>query len=295
LFILRKINGTYLVKEDFKCLHEFQLKQLLVLNSNLINFNLTENELVNSKLFQRINTIISLLAPKDVLGKEYLRIGKDNDGGYVMVDHFENIQGAYSFGIATDVSWDEYFANKGINVYMFDHTINKLPKKNENFNFFKLGITGFEKIKDTQNLESLINLIGHQNAENLLLKMDVEGCEWDVLDEVESNILDQFSQIVIEFHDILPDTSTKQYEIMLKGLQKLNLTHQSIHVHANIAGGVPYVIGGLVLPTIIEVTFLRRKDFVKSFVSNSRNFPTNLDQPTLKNWPEISLGMFQSK
>jgi hypothetical protein len=69
----------------------------------------------------------------------YVRMGKKFDGGYVMLDSFnrQNVDAAYSFGIDNDVSWDLDMARRGIDVFMFDHTISKLPRDHTKFHFFK--------------------------------------------------------------------------------------------------------------------------------------------------------------
>ena len=54
-------------------------------------------------------------------------IGPKRDGGYVLMDDFHNISIAYSFGIDGDVSFDAALAQKNIDIYMYDHTINSLP------------------------------------------------------------------------------------------------------------------------------------------------------------------------
>ena len=74
---------------------------------------------------------------ENILAREdLLRIGRAYDGGYVMVDDFDNCV-AYSFGISDDVSWDFDIAKRGIDVYMYDHTIDSLPVYDERFHFFK--------------------------------------------------------------------------------------------------------------------------------------------------------------
>ena len=67
----------------------------------------------------------------DVLGAKYRRVGRDFDGGYVMLDDFssQKFDAAYSFGINDDVSWDEAMAALGMDIFMYDHTIEKLPKQ----------------------------------------------------------------------------------------------------------------------------------------------------------------------
>jgi hypothetical protein len=293
LNLIRKINGTHSIKEDIKYLHEMQIKQFIVLNNNISFLNRNIDEIENSIIYQRMQSILQLLKPMDVKNCKYIRVGRNNDGGYVMLDNFENTQAAYSFGIADDVSWDEHFAKLNINVFMYDHTIKRLPQKNEFYNFFRTGITGYKAIQQTKTLDRLITENRHQDLNNIIMKMDVEGCEWDVLSQVKSETLQQFSQIVIEFHDLFPDSSQAKFNEIFNSLSKINTTHQIIHVHANTAGGMPYMIGNLTLPSILEITYLRR-DVEHDFILNSRDFPTLIDQPTFNNWPDIFLGKLQS-
>ena len=121
--------------------------------------------------------------------------------------------------------------------------------------------------------------------------MDIEGAEWDVFDETPSAIVQQFSQIVLEFHGLVPRRTANGSSLILKVLKKINETHQSIHVHANTASSTLW-IGDIVLPSLLEVTFIRRRDFQHRLVSNGRRFPTELDQPTLAGLRDLDLGTF---
>jgi len=67
--------------------------------------------------------IYHLILPKEVVGKKRILLGEKNDGCYVLLDDFENIKYAYSFGIYTNIQFDKALADKGIDVYMYDHTI----------------------------------------------------------------------------------------------------------------------------------------------------------------------------
>lgn len=44
------------------------------------------------------------MEPYELVGFEKIRVGRNNDGGYVMVDDFDGIEAAYSIGINDDVS-----------------------------------------------------------------------------------------------------------------------------------------------------------------------------------------------
>ena len=80
--------------------------------------------------------IYQLILPKEVVGKKRILLGEKNDGCYVLLDDFENIKYAYSFGIGKNIQFDKALAEKGIDIYMYDHTImwkNKVKSKYGNF------------------------------------------------------------------------------------------------------------------------------------------------------------------
>ena len=68
------------------------------------------------------------------------RIGRDFDGGYVMLDDFAGVEATYSFGIAQETSWDCGIADLGIDVFQYDHTIEALPEENPRFHWLRSGI-----------------------------------------------------------------------------------------------------------------------------------------------------------
>ena len=106
--------------------------------------------------------IYHLIVPKNVVGKKKILIGAKKDGGYVLLNDFKNIKIAYSFGISNNIHFDKDLADKGIDVYMYDHTINKLPFNNSKFHWKKIGISGKAFINEhLKTLEDLILENGH--------------------------------------------------------------------------------------------------------------------------------------
>ena len=51
-----------------------------------------------------------------------------SDGCYALLDDFSNIKFAYIFGICYNIQFDKTLADKGIDVYMYAHTINSLSE-----------------------------------------------------------------------------------------------------------------------------------------------------------------------
>ena len=89
-------------------------------------------------------------------------MGDIHDGSYVMLDDFENIKIAYSIGIGKKIQFDKALADKGIDVYMYDHTIEKLPYENEKFHWKKIGIGGkADRNGNIRNLTDMMKDNGH--------------------------------------------------------------------------------------------------------------------------------------
>jgi len=274
--------------------HALKSRMLLISLGNALQSSIADPAKVRSSTtYKRCAQIIDLLSPMDVRDGKFVRLGKDGDGGYIMLDEFQQTkaEAAYSFGIFDDVSWDEAIAGYGIDVFMYDHTIERLPKENPRFHFFKTGVTGFEGGENLKTLEELIAANHHQESRNMILKMDVEGHEWDVFRQLPSSNINQFRQIVLEFHQLTPFGSESSYNRIVEVLGKINQTHQAVHIHGN-NWSVPVWIGGLVLPDFLEVTYVRRADFKARLVPGTRQFPTDLDLPAFSGWPDIYFGDF---
>src|SRR5476651_2191886 len=71
--------------------------------------------------------LLRLLAPERAEGVAKIRVGGRHDGGYVMLDDFRGIEGAYSLGIGPDVGWDLALAERGVPVWQYDPTVSGPP------------------------------------------------------------------------------------------------------------------------------------------------------------------------
>lgn len=149
----------------------------------------------------------------------------------------ENSCNVLSFGIRDDDSFDEVMNNKyGCNVYSFDPfvepprvkdiraKINSESSKieiNKNWYFFNLGIThlssndhSFWKRGSMVSLEEIISEFKLENQTIDVLKMDIEGGEFDVFKQLNIDYVCKYvKQITIETHPSNPNIPTyKLYE-----------------------------------------------------------------------------------
>ena len=218
----------------------------------------------------------------EVKGKVKTRIGKNGDGGYILLNDFDGVKIAYSFGISQEISFDKDLADKNIDIFMYDHTISKLPYENPKFHWKKIGlVSGNTKDKYMKTLNELIIENNHTEEKNMILKMDIESSEWNVLNQLTSNILLQFKYIVGEFH-FNDENKYKFLEI----IKKIQITHQIFHLHCNNCASKIINFDGFYICSLLEISFVQKKGY--SFnISNSRFPIKGLDYNNCKNNLEI--------
>ncbi len=196
---------------------------------------------------------------------------------------------AYSIGINRDVSWDTDIANRGIDVFMYDHTIPGLPTAHPRFHFHRLGLTGTIPGDALRTLAHIVSDNHHDRHEQMLLKLDIEGAEWDALSHAPSALLARFSQIVIELHDLIPTTHDDHSALIPRVLEKLLETHRPVHVHGNSYRN-SLVLPGLVLPACAEVTYVSRAVYGERLKPCTRLFPTQFDASNHRGRCDMLLG-----
>ena len=238
-----------------------------------------------------VASVLRLLAPVSVEGTAKRRVGASNDGGYVMLDDFQPDGIAYSLGIGPDVSWDLDLAERGVEIYQYDHTVAEAPVSHPRFRHFRIGVTHDDSLSpDLKRLDTILHRNGHAQRRDMVLKVDIEGHEWAALDALDDAVLGQFRQIVVEFHgmQLLEMETFRQRAHRL--LSRLRQQFEVIHVHGNNFSGMPD-LGGLAVPDCIELT-LARKDLY-TFGVSAEEFPGPLDLPNDTSRPDLALGSFQ--
>lgn len=234
---------------------------------------------------------LRLISPVSVLNIRKRRVGGAGDGGYVMLDDLEGIGICYSLGVGPDVSWDLEMAEYGAVIYQYDHTVEQAPSSHPKFHHFRIGITHDETIDPSlRRLDSLLRENGHFERRDMLLKIDIEGHEWDSLDALDPSIFNNFRQIVVEFHGMrlldIESFRKRAYRLFTKMRQH----HEVIHVHGNNFSGMP-VVNGIPIPDCIELSFVNRSYY--SFSDCSEIFPSYLDKPNNSNVCDLFLGSFK--
>lgn len=209
-----------------------------------------------------------------------IRIGSKNDGGYVVVkvcDYDLLLSG----GISNNVEFEKdfYKLNKTTPIIGFDGTIEKLPKTRVPIKFIKKNI-GPDVTPTTTNMKNYI-----ANYQNIFLKLDIEGSEFDFLRCLGTKEMNKFKQIVIEFHHA--HCSKECWDI----LKKINQTHYLVHINGNNNESILILKNhnNIHLPKVFECTYIRKDLYLGDLKLNTYNFPTVLDSPCRPSRPLIKL------
>ena len=242
-------------------------------SGDLINFSKPPVTLADETLVQ----FLEHLSVTKTSGRDLVRIGGNNDGGYVM---YRPIQPsvALSLGVGPNVSWDKAMVSLGHKVYMFDPTIKKPPMKVSGAHFHQIGVEGNNDSFPNLDLRPLKNLREDltEVATSYVLKIDVEGAEWQAFANADSSELENYEQIAVEFHDLHKLKNALNAEIMLKAIESISLSHHCVHIHANNYSKL-IRFGEYWFPDAIEVSFARKNG--EQITSGSNCVASELDQP----------------
>mgnify|MGYP001174994827 CR=1 FL=1 len=233
-----------------------------------------------------------------------IRVGKDNDGGYLVCENSVNNSNILiSFGISDDFSFEKHFQKiNSINILAYDPTvnINFFLKKflhslikfkfflflKQFYNWIKFKIF-FSKSKNKLylkkigkggaanynyiSIEDIISL--SEDNEKIFFKIDIEGSEYRILDDLVK-LSNKVEGLAIEFHDV--DINVDK---VVNFINKFSL--KLVHIHAN--NWSTYGLNNI--PSSIELSFSKNP----TLVSNDITFPHTLDQKNNPDCDEIKL------
>jgi len=231
-----------------------------------------------------MKSIETLLKPSNInLTKR--RIGNKNpeekeyDGGYIVTDYeLEKSTALYTYGVGEDITADKEFydlTNKPC--YLYDHTIDGSVVSNTPLNFKREGL-GF-----TPQCNDFLKHYKDNNTEGeVILKIDVEGAEYDYLNKVNFEELEgKVVSLLIEFHDLQNPNLHEAFKNIMNKINKYFVLH---HIHANNYGTISNNI-----PSVPEMSFINKRHIEKISEENIKYPITGLDYPNTYQYDDICL------
>ena len=188
--------------------------------------------------------------------QDLFRFGSIEDGGYFLKPKtLKNAEVLFSGGISSNLEfeYDAFRFNPNIKIVMVDPTISgsKLLIKGFARLFFKkrdkiryiFNALLFNYLVRTERCthlklwlnkeQSIFSLLktNFKIEKNILLKLDIEGSEYDLIDEIVNN-QKAFKAMVFEFHDL-----DEKHELVLNFLKDCSSNFKMVHLNINPAGG----------------------------------------------------------
>jgi hypothetical protein len=221
----------------------------------------------------RLERLLEKLRPL-TSGRELIRLGPEGDGGYVLPDDLAGIEACFSPGVSGISGFEQDCAERGMKVFLADRSVSGPACRHELFTFTKKFV-GATTDDDFMTLDEWVTASLPESTSDLLLQIDVEGCEYEVFLSASDALLRRFRIIVVEFHFLDHLWSEHFFRIARPVFDKLLQTHACVHIHPNNGGGV-LRMGGLAIPPVMEFTFQRRDRLLNPVPR--RDFPCPLDR-----------------
>jgi len=222
---------------------------------------------------------------------ELIRVGGDNDGGYLVPNDLEGITACFSPGVDVTASFEKDLLGRGIKSHLADASVDAPPDGLEVASFTK-------KYLDGVNTEGYMTLSDWMfsnaySGDDLILQMDIEGAEYVTILSTPSEVLCNFRIMAIEIHGVQNwFNNALAWDIVQTFFHKLLQDFHVVHNHPN--NNCQFIdVDGFLMPTVFELTFLRKdRSPVTGFCTE---FPHRLDMPNVLDKPDRPLpeGMYK--
>jgi len=243
---------------------------------------LANEKMANVEIY-KIQALLKLMRP---IQSQFplIRIGAENDGGYLIPDDFDGVKHCFSPGVGDQISFDLDLASRGIHIFLADGSVEKPPSEHQLISFEK-------KFIDVKNTDSSIRLdtwidIKSPNEKDLILQMDIEGAEYRILKNLSNKYLSRFRIMAIEFHGLERLIYRHNFNYLDSVFKKILKFFDVVHIHPN-NNEACVKWNGIEIPPVMEFTFLR-KDRVKERQFTVK-FPHDLDQKNVTSKRDIFL------
>jgi len=150
--------------------------------------------------------LLEELQPVALANCELKRFGEPNDGGYLLCGNLlKDVQSAYSYGISGYDGWGCDISHQlNVKVHEYDCFNLQQPVCDGGALMFHAECVAGARSTDSDGRvfdtpEAQINGNGDAGR-HLVVKMDVEGAEWETFLNLSESTLDRIDQLAVEFH-----------------------------------------------------------------------------------------------
>ena len=169
--------------------------------------------------------------PVKVTNCELRRFGEAHDGGYLLCGNLLGaVTAGYSYGISGYDGWGcDVSRTLRVTVHQYDCFDLREPScPNGSTTFHGECVAGMRSVEDGRLFDTMRAQFVKNGDENrrLVVKMDVEGAEWDSFLLAPDSVFDHIDQLQVEFHHV----DDRRY---VATMQRLKRFFYVAHVHYN--------------------------------------------------------------
>jgi len=255
---------------------------------------------LNNKLY--VSQIIEARLPSTFAfkrAKKLVRLGKPNDGGYLVPE--SDVQKAdflFGLGLSDDWSFEKDFRKcNPVTVVCYDPTVGlkafigkfissifrvlkpRIPLGHlitliDYLAFFRGNTRHIQRLisfYDDENNTSIETLITGTDAQNIFFKIDIEGAEYRILNQLIAHA-HRIQGVVMEFHDC--DLHLDKIESFIE-----TFPLKPVHIHAN---NYAPVSPDANLPLVLEITFSKHAELDNIEIERHvADMPNNPEAPEI--------------
>lgn len=178
------------------------------------------------------------------------RFGETHDGGYLMCGNLlDGAESGYSYGIGGYDKWGcDVSTRLGIPLHQYDCFSTSEPSCPAGTTVFHAECVGATaKTEEGRIFDTIANQLARNGdrGKRVVLKIDVEGAEWDALLTAPDDVLRQIEQLAVEFHWVHDEerrwVEDERYLRVVRRLKQLfHVGHIHFNNHSCVGGLTPF-------------------------------------------------------
>lgn len=270
--VVRKFISVYITKSNvFDLL--YKLEKQIFFNTNQIDYQF---------LFENLPAYI-LKLNSNCRKFDLFLAGSKHDGGYLIAKKYLKSDILVSAGIGKNCDFEVEMSKYCSRLILLDPTINALPKEVPK----SIWIKKFLKSHSTRVSMNFSEIKRYycDSKNSIILKIDIEGDEYEVLQEIDFK---QINQLIIEFHNFYRIVNTEFFTKLIKVFDTILGEFDIISINSNNFAEVN-VFGNFLIPDVLEITFIKKNlvdqeklvtlKEIAAHRANRLNYPTTIQFP----------------
>jgi hypothetical protein len=192
----------------------------------------------------RRRALFDMLKPVALANCKLERFGEAHDGGYLMCGNLlGGVRSGYSYGISGYDKWGCDISTRfNLTVHQYDCFNTTQPDCPKGKTVFHAECVGDKPATlEGRPFDTLTSQFARNgdHSRRVVLKMDVEGAEWDSFLSEADDVFSRIDQMTVEFHWLQDEKSQwVQVEKYLRVVRRLKQFFEVGHIHFNNAGCV---------------------------------------------------------